>query len=171
VADYVITMVVDLFVLSLSDLQQSLVVSQIPPPQATSNYGICLHDHHRLWQPLRGVRTQQGFEHWTKLCQELVLTPRAAFSQYCAALASHLRRTWEWFFPGRSPYGLVRAALVQIEGTANDELSNDLDEIVAKLFRRYAETLSFVVKLATEDSESSVLALDREDSTEGILPS
>lgn len=170
--DYVITMVVDLFVLGLSDVQQTLIVSQIPPPQATQNYGICLHDHHRLWQPLRGVRTQQGFERWSKLCQELTLSPRASITQFASGLGAHLQSTWNWFFPGRSPYGLVRAALLQIENAATDEVSADeADDLAARLFRRYAETLSFVVKLATEDSESSVIDLDREDSSEGVLQS
>ncbi len=170
--DYVVSMVVDLFVLSLSELQQTLVVSQIPPPQATQSYGICLHDHHRLWQPLRAVRTQQGFERWSRLCQELSFSPREALAQFSSALATHLQRTWGWFFPGHSPYGLVRAALLQIESANVEDASiEDADEIASRLFRRYAETLSFVVKLATEDNESSVLSLDREDSTEGVITS
>lgn len=169
--DYVIAMVVDLFVLSLDEVQQTLVVSQIPPPQATHSYGICLQDHHRLWQPLRAVRTAQGFERWSKLCQEHALTPRSALTQYTSALATHLRRTWNWFFPGRSPFGLVRAALLQIENsTSDDPGADDTDDLTSRLFRRYAETLSFVVKLATEDSEHSAQELERDDPTDGVIP-
>jgi hypothetical protein len=168
--DYVIAMVVDLFALSLGELQQALVVAQIPPPQACATAGITPQEHHRLWQPLRAVRTVQGFERWTRLCQELGLTPRAAVAQLSSGLATHLQRVWEWFFPGRSPYGLVRSTLAQLEGAALDEgAAEPAEDLVARLFRRYAETLSFVVKLATEDSESAALTLDREDPTEGVI--
>lgn len=168
--DYVIAMVVDLFVLGLDELQQTLVVSQIPPPQATHSYGICLQDHHRLWQPLRAVRTQQGFERWGKLCQEHGLAARAALTQFTSALSAHLRLAWNWFFPGRSPYGLVRAALLQIENSGGEDLAaDDADELTSRLFRRYAETLSFVVKLATEDSEHAATELERDDSADGVI--
>lgn len=168
-ADYVVAMIVDLFVLSLSDLQQALVVSQIPPAQSAAPHSISQHDHHRLWQPLRAVRTQQGFERWDRVCQELGTPSRTALAHFGSALAAHLRRTWEWFFPGRAPYGVVRAALSHIESSATEDTAEAAEEVVARLFRRYAETLSFVVKLATEDSESSVLSLEREDSTEGVI--
>jgi hypothetical protein len=168
--DYVVAMVVDLFALALDELGQDLVVSLIPPPQAAGAAGITAQEHHRLWQPLRAVRIQQGYEHFARLCQAQGLAPRAALTKLASALETHLKKTFEWFFPGRNPYGLVRGTLAFIEAAGRDEQANGTaEETAAALFRRYAETMSFMVKLATEDSESATHALEREDSNEGVI--
>lgn len=168
--DYVSAMVVDLFALSLSDRQQALVVAQIPGPQARRAVGFAEHDHRRLWAPLRATRTDQAFEKWPRLREELGLSQRQAVLEFSTGLMTHLRRTWEWFFPDRNPFGILRAALHVLESAAHEEVEEIREEeFIASLFRRYSETLSFIVRLATEDAASATLPDDEEAEATGAL--
>lgn len=157
--DYVSAMVVDMFMLSLSDQQQTLVVSQIPGPQARrSETGFADHDYRRLWAPLRATRTDQAFEKWPRLREELGISQRQATLEYTSGLATHLRRTWEWFFPDRNPFGILRSTISSLGAAADRDVEEIQEEsFIASLFRQYSETLSFIVRLATEDAASAIL--------------
>lgn len=167
--DYVAAMIVDIFALSLSEKQQTLIVAQIPGAGAHGSRvrnGFAAHDHRRLWAPIRAVRTNQAFEKWSKLRQELGISRRQAIQEFSSGLTIHLRRTWEWFFPHRNPFGILRATLLHLEVAPRQEIEEDReDEFIDQLFRRYSETLSFIARLATEDLESPVV--DGDEATAG----
>ena len=168
--DLVAAIVIDLFALSLSDLQQRLIVSQIPGPGSEFAPGQDDREYVRLWAPLRAVRTDQAFEHWPKVLAELPLHEHRAEQEFLNGLATHLRRTWNWFLPERAPFGQLRTALRKIEAAGMEIATAETDEQrVERVFRTYANTLSFIVRLATEDSESQVLDLEDDTSTGGVL--
>lgn len=169
--DYVASMVVDLFALSLSDQQQRLIVSQIPSKNsAEGRVGFDAEDFRRLWAPIRAVRTDQAYVRWNRICRELGLHERQAVQEFCTGLRNHLRRTWNWFFPDRGPYGVVRATLHGLEVAHRAEEPGEMDEeSIERLFQRYRETLVFIVRLATQDSESAVLDLENDEESGGVL--
>lgn len=168
--DYVASMIVDLFVLSLSELQQRLVVSQIPnSADARATSPSAQEDHRRIWVPIRAVRTDQAFSRWKKLRGELDLPERQTAIELLNGMSNHLRRTWNWFFPDRLPYGPVRSTLEELEDARLDESPPELEEeLIDRLFGRYREAIAFLARLATEDCASAVLDLD-EDSGGGVL--
>ena len=168
--DYVASMIVDMFALSLSDLQQRLLVSQIPnAADDRAAFDGRRDEYNRLWIPLRAVRTDQAFSRWKKLRTELDLAERQALLEMIGGMTTHLRRSWSWFFPDRLPFGPVRATLDELEEARRDELSTEREEeTIERLFGRYREALSFLARLATEDCESGVLDLANE-SGGGVL--
>lgn len=165
--DYVSAMVVDMFMLGLTDQQQALVVSQIPGPQARRGApGFADHDYRRLWAPLRATRTDQAFQKWPRLREGLGISQRQATLDYTSGLATHLRRTWEWFFPDRNPFGILRSTLGSLGAAADQDVEETREEeFIASLFRQYSETLSFIVRLATEDAASAILHDDEAQAT------
>ncbi len=162
--DYVASMIVDLFVLGLSELQQRLVVSQIPnSADARTTSPSDQDDHRRIWVPIRAVRTDQAFARWKKLRGELDLPDRQAALELFGGMSAHLRRVWNWFFPDRLPYGLVRSTLDAIEEARLEPCPAEREEeTIERLFGRYREAISFLARLATEDCESAVLDLEEE---------
>lgn len=168
--DYVAAMAVDLFALSLSALQQRLVIAQIPSAHGVRGRSGLSEEYHRLWARLRAVRTDQAFERWERLCEELGLDERKAHAELCMGMQNHLRKTWDWFFPGRLPFGILAAVLRRLESVHHEDGEGKADEETAeKLFRRYSETLSFIVRLATEDTQSTTLDFEDDDSAGGVL--
>jgi len=168
--DYVASMIVDLFALSLSDLQQRLVVSQIPnAADDRAAYDGRRDEYQRLWVPLRAVRTDQAFARWKKFRAELDLPERQALLELIKGMSVHLRRSWGWFFPDRLPFGPVRATLDDLEEARRDDPSTEREEeTIERLFGRYREATSFLARLATEDCESRVLDLAN-DTGGGVL--
>ena len=67
--DFVAAMVVDLFALSLTEIQQNLIVAQIPSASG-GRVGLDASDMRRLWAPLRAARIEQGYENWARLRHE-----------------------------------------------------------------------------------------------------
>ena len=169
--DYVATMIVDIFALSLTERQQTLVVAQIPDQDAgVSGRGFAAHDDRRLWGPIRAVRSDQGREQWTKLRQELGVSRRQAIQELASGLTVHLKRTWEWFFPHRHPFGMLRATLVDLENSSRQEVKEEQeDAFVGELFKSYSETLSFIARLATDDLESTVQLAGDETAAPGVV--
>ncbi len=169
--DYVAALVADLFALSLTDVQQRLIVARIPGPGTSADQpGFGAEEHRRLWAPLRAVRTDQAYEHWEKLRREPALQERQAAQEFFAGLATHLRRTWSWFFPDRTPFGMLRATLNELDAAIREEpTAEPEEEAVERLFLRYRETLLFIVRLATEDSERAALDLEGEGVAGGAL--
>ncbi|MBI4881485.1 MAG: hypothetical protein HY812_17755 [Planctomycetes bacterium] len=169
--DYVASLVADLFALSLTDVQQRLIVARIPGPGTSADQaGFSAEEHRRLWAPLRAVRTDQAYEHWEKLRREPALQERQAAQEFFAGLATHLRRTWGWFFPDRTPFGVLRAALNELDAAIREDATPEPEEeAVERLFQRYRETLLFIVRLATEDSESAALDLEADCAAGGAL--
>lgn len=168
--DYVASMIVDLFVLSLSDLQQRLVVSQIPnSADARATSPSAQEDHRRIWVPIRAVRTDQAFARWRKLRDELDLPERQASLELFSGMSAHVRRVWNWFFPDRLPYGPVRSTLDELEEARLEPCPTEREEeTIERLFGRYREAISFLARLATEDCESAVLDLE-DDAGGGVL--
>ena len=169
--DFVASIVVDLFVLSLSDLQQRLIASQIPCKSgSTTRAAFEDQDHARLWAPIRAVRTDQAFEHWPKVLKALPLQEHRAEQEFLNGLATHLRRTWNWFFPDRTPFGQLRSTLRQIDAAGLEIATAENDQTrIERIFDAYAGTLSFIARLATEDSRSKALLLEDEDCEGGVL--
>lgn len=164
--DYVATMVVDLFALSLSDLQQRLVIAQIPnATSAKDRKGFSADEQRRLWTPLRAVRPDQAFTRWPRLVKEAGVTERLAVQEFCRGLAAHLQRGWNWFFPDRRPFGTLRTALLAFEHAVQEGRTGE--SVVRDLFDLYASTLSFIARLATEDAESSAFQFDGEEAAGG----
>jgi len=169
--DFVASIVVDLFALSLSDLQQRLITSQIPGPSGSgTRVGFEDRNYARLWAPLRSARSSQAFENWPKVLKSLPLHEHRVEQEYLNGLATHLRRTWNWFFPDRAPFGQLRATLRQIDAAGLEVATAENDQArIERIFDAYASTLAFIVRLATEDSESKSLLLEDEDSDGGVL--
>lgn len=169
--DYVASMVLDLFVLSLSEKQQTLIVSRLQaaaPARARSS--VEKADYQRLFAPLRAVRPDQGFERFEKVIASLQLPRQRAVADFVGGLLAHLKRTWDWFFPDRRPFGVLRRSLQQLEASAREHPSAEaLEEFVDRAFGRYAESLAYVVRLATEDSENREIGPQLDDGAEGVL--
>lgn len=170
-ADYVGAMIVDLFALSLGDIQQRLIVSQIPNKTGlTGRAGFGPDDHRRLWGPIRAVRTDQAYERWTRLRKELALHERQAVTELVRGMIHHLERTWTWFFPDRSPFGLLRATLRELESAIGEETSSTAEEeTIDRLFQLYGETLSYIKRLATEDTESDGMSFENQTDSGGMM--
>lgn len=169
--DYISSMVADLFALCLTERQQALIVAKIPAGGLPARSGFDEHDHRRLWAPLRAVRTDQAYERWPRLIEELGLSDREALREYADGMIAHLTRVWEWFFPDRKPFGILRATLHELESSRTrgaeespgEDGGSGADEKVDSLFRRYGETLSFIARLASEDAASAGYAADDEE--------
>ncbi len=165
--DFVAAVAVDLFALSLGDVEQRLIVGQIPGPSlARGKPGFDGDLQRRLWSPLRAIKNDQSFERWPKLVKGLGLSDRQAFGTLLHAIATHLQKTWEWFFPEQRPFGTVRAELKRLETAMRAELPEAIaQEVVDRHIQSWTETLSFMVRLAGEDAEHALssLKLDEDD--------